>query len=277
MILFPPCKINLGLRIGEKRADGYHNLETLFYPVPLTDVLEITDGNANEFGAVLQTYGLEVPGDLNQNLILKAYQLINNDYPLAPVTFALLKQIPMGAGLGGGSSDGAYAIRLINAHFGLNLSINQQCNYAAMLGSDCAFFIYDKPCIGLGRGEILKPIDLSLKGYWIVLVNPEIHISTAAAFAGLKLNMIEKKEMLSIEEALAQDVEKWKYLLENDFEKSVFETHPILKEIKETFYLKGASYAAMSGSGSTLFGLFKEKPKLDGLFQNFFYREFLLD
>jgi 4-diphosphocytidyl-2-C-methyl-D-erythritol kinase len=276
MILFPPCKINLGLRVGKKRADGYHNLETLFYPIPLTDALEIVSGNENQTGAVLQTYGLEVPGDTNQNLILKAYQLIAKDYNLGPVTFALLKQIPMGAGLGGGSSDGAFAIRLINAHFGLNLSIEKQCNYAAMLGSDCAFFIYDKPCIGLGRGEILKPIDFSLRGYWIVLINPEIHVSTAAAFAGLKHNTIEKEDVISIEEVLVQNVEKWKYLLENDFEKSVFEIHPILKEIKDILYLKGASYAAMSGSGSTLFGLFKEKPKLDGLFQTYFYREFLL-
>lgn len=276
MILFPPCKINLGLRVGEKRADGYHNLETLFYPIPLTDVLEIISGNIHQKGAELITYGLEIPGNSNQNLILKAYDLINRDYPLAPVTFALLKQIPMGAGLGGGSSDGAYAIRLINAHFGLNLSVSQQCAYASKLGSDCAFFIYDTPCIGLGRGEILKPVDFSIKGYWIALVNPGIHVNTAAAFAGLKRTKDENPSKSFLEEILVQDPKNWKNFLENDFEKSVFELHPILKDLKELLFIKGASYAAMSGSGSTLFGLFDKKPQLETFFQNYYYKELQL-
>ncbi len=272
MITFPPCKINLGLQVLYKREDGYHALQTVFYPIPLNDVLELQEGNEHGVGATLTTHGLMVPGDQKNNLILKAYELLANDFSLAPVHFELIKNIPMGAGLGGGSSDGASALLLLNKYFGLNLPDEKLRDYALQLGSDCPFFIYQKPCLGEGRGEILSPIALDLKGYWLALVKPEIHVSTALAFKGLQLSENTRKVAL-VQTEIQKDKMKWKDALLNDFEDSVFNMHPILKDIKVSLYQSGAFYASMSGSGATVFGLFKEKPSLSAAFIDHFYFE----
>jgi len=276
MITFPPCKINLGLQVLQKRSDGYHDLQTLFYPVPLMDALELKKGNTKEFGIEMLTYGIPVPGDTSQNLIVKAYELLQKDFELAPVTFCLLKNIPMGAGLGGGSSDGAYALKMLNDHFGLNLSHTSLLNYALQLGSDCPFFMMNQACLGEGRGEILHPNDVSLKHYWIALVKPNVHISTAAAFGGL--NLIKGQVKIgSVQTEINKNIESWRSGLKNDFEPSVFAAHPILSEIKQSLYDCGAIYASMSGSGATIYGLFEKAPQLKAKFKEHFYFESLLN
>jgi 4-diphosphocytidyl-2-C-methyl-D-erythritol kinase len=272
MIIFPSCKINLGLKILRKRPDGFHDLATLFYPIPLCDALEVALGNdINNLGAAILNNGLTIDGDTENNLVYKAYKLLQHDYFLPPLTFCLLKNIPMGAGLGGGSSDGAFAIRLLDAYFNLEIPKTKQLAYAAELGSDCSFFIQDLPCIGSGRGEILEPFDLSLKNYWIAIVKPDIHISTAEAFKGIVPE--EFQSGLSLTQILSQPIESWKNSLFNDFEKSIFPNHPKLQKIKEDLYQSGAVYAAMSGSGAAIFGLFLAEPNLKSHFKDYFYWE----
>ncbi len=279
MIVFPNCKINLGLHIIRKREDNYHDLETVFYPVPLCDALELRDAEASQTKHVnLISEGLPVQGDAKENLVSKAYQLLQKDYALPYLQFALLKNIPMGAGLGGGSSDGAFALNLLNAYLDLNLGEEKLLHYAAQLGSDCAFFINNKPCLGSGRGEILKPIDLSLKGYWIVIIKPEIHISTAEAFATIDVNKHQNQwEENSIKNIIKLDPSNWKDRLCNDFEDSIFPKHPLLATIKNSLYQAGAIYASMSGSGSSIFGLFRFEPRLKESYREYFYFEGLLD
>lgn len=272
MISFPPCKINLGLRVLYKRDDGYHALQTVFYPIPLNDVLELQEGNALGYGATLKTHGLTVPGDTKNNLILKAYDLLAAHFKLPPVHFELVKNIPMGAGLGGGSSDGAHALMLLNNYFGLNLSEDALKAFALQLGSDCPFFIIQKPCLGEGRGEILTPLSISLKGYWLALVKPDIHVSTALAFSGLQLSE-NTRNAASVQTDILKDKTLWKDLLLNDFEESVFKLHPILKEIKLSLYENGAFYASMSGSGATVFGLYEKQPSLRDFYKDHFYFE----
>lgn len=248
MLAFPPCKINLGLHVIRKREDGYHELDTCFFPVPWTDILEVVPAATTTFTST----GFEIAGDPNTNLCLKAYTLLQKEYNLAPVAIHLHKNIPMGAGLGGGSSDGAHMLRLLNAVFALNLSTEKLMHYAAQLGSDCAFFIQDKPMRGTGRGEILAPLHVTLAGKYIVLIKPDVHVSTAEAYRGVNPH----KPALSIPEIISNPISEWKNLLVNDFEQSVFNAHPRLQEIKKLLYERGAIYAAMSGSGSTLFGIF---------------------
>lgn len=275
MIVFPNCKINLGLHILNKRPDGYHNLDTLFYPVPLCDSLELVEHKEGKHtGAQITLEGIPVEGDQKNNLVLKAYDLLKADFDLPALDFCLLKNIPMGAGLGGGSSDGAFAIQLLNQYFKLHISIEKQVYYAAQLGSDCAFFIYNSACIGSSRGEILEPIPFSLKGYYIALVKPPIHIGTAEAFSKItpRDSMLNQTNS-SIKEIIQLPIKEWATMLVNDFEGSVFPNHPVLVQTKEKLYQLGAEYAAMSGSGSTLFGLFKEEPKLKKHFSEFFYFE----
>lgn len=252
MISFPNAKINLGLHITSKRKDGYHEIETCMYPVPLCDALEmIIDRNPN-----WNSTGLHIPGDSKDNLILKAEKLLRKDFPGLPnLNIHLHKNIPMGAGLGGGSADGAFALRLMNNLFDLHLDNFFLEEYAAQLGSDCPFFIENAPAIARGRGELLEPITLSLKGVHLVLINPGIHVGTKEAYAGV----IPTPPKVKLEEVLA-DRSRWKTELVNDFEPSVFETFPEIREIKEKMYSSGAFYAAMSGSGSSVFGLFPEKP-----------------
>jgi 4-diphosphocytidyl-2-C-methyl-D-erythritol kinase len=253
MILFPPAKINLGLRILRKRSDGYHDLDTCFYLIGLTDVLEILP--AAEMS--LNVTGIVPPGNPDDNLCVKAWHLLKADFPSLPTVYMHLhKNIPTGAGLGGGSADGAYALRGLNEKFKLGLSREQLIEYAVQLGSDCPFFIHDTPCIGSGRGELLQPIDLSLKSYHILLINPGIHISTKEAFAGT--TPIEDRK--PIREIIAQPIESWQEELMNDFESSIFPNHPEIARIKQQLIDAGAVYASMSGSGSTVYGIFKGEP-----------------
>jgi 4-diphosphocytidyl-2-C-methyl-D-erythritol kinase len=257
LIFFPNCKINLGLYITRKRTDGFHDLETIFYPVQFNDALEVVhhpDANDIEFSSS----GIGIPGDPSSNLCVKAYYLLKNDYPSLPgVKMHLHKTIPMGAGLGGGSSDGAFALKLLNEKFNLGISIEKMIGYALSLGSDCPFFIVNKPCIAKGRGEILSMIDLDLSEYFILVVNPAIHVSTAMAFSHIQPSL----PAVPIEDQVALPIDQWRSNLRNQFEAPVFKLYPELSEIKETLYNGGAVYASMSGSGSSIYGLFKEEPK----------------
>lgn len=260
MIVFPNCKINLGLTVIRKRNDGYHDLETVFYPVPLTEVLEVIPASAEE-GVTLFTTGLPVGGDRNNNLCVKAYRLLKNDFPHLPAVHLYLhKAIPVGAGLGGGSADGAFALKLLNQQYKLGLTPGQLADYALQLGSDCPFFILNKPCYATGRGEIMEEIPVDLSGYAMLLVNPGIHIDTAWAFNALSSVKAAQPpaERQPIKDSIAQPVNAWKAALVNDFEAPVFRRHPLLRQLKERLYRQGALYAGMSGSGSTVFGLFEK-------------------
>ena len=270
MISFPPCKINLGLNILAKRADGYHEIETCFYPVPWTDILEVIPSGSLTFSAS----GITIPGNEEDNLCLKAYHLLREKFDLPPVAIHLHKILPTGAGLGGGSADAAHTLRLLNTLFNLHLSVNQLREFAARLGSDCAFFIDDKPMLGRGRGELLEDIQVSLKGKCIVLVNPGIHVSTASAYSGVKPALHKKSVADVIHGGISPS---WQTELINDFEETVFKTHPAIQLIKEKLYSHGAFYASMSGSGSTVFGLFDEPVSLNENFQGMMYWSGLLD
>ncbi|HEX5169954.1 MAG TPA: 4-(cytidine 5'-diphospho)-2-C-methyl-D-erythritol kinase [Cyclobacteriaceae bacterium] len=248
MVSFPPCKINLGLNVIRKRSDGYHDIETCFYPVPWNDVLEVIKSESFQF----TTSGILVPGSAADNLCIKAYHTLGNDFKLDPIKIHLHKIIPMGAGLGGGSSDAAHTLLLLNEVFDLKLSPSDLQQYAARIGSDCSFFIRDLPMIGSGRGEVLRPTSVNLKGKFIVIVKPDIHVSTAEAYAGIKPGTPD----VSLTSVVGLPVREWKDKLVNDFEKTVFDKHPIVGEIKESLYNAGALYSSMSGSGSSVFGIF---------------------
>ena len=249
MIQFPNCKITLGLSILAKRADGYHELETVFYPIAVSDALEILPSD----NLTLTQTGIAVPGEPTQNLCLKAYHLLKKDFPQLPaVQMHLHKNIPMGAGLGGGSSDGTAALMILNQQFTLGLNDQQLIAYASQLGSDCPFFVYNKACHATGRGEVLTPIQLDLSNYQFLLVHPGVHIATAWAFQ--QLNPHIKSE--SIQAIIEKPITDWKNYLINDFEAPVFKAEPTLSVIKDQLYQLGAIYASMSGSGSSLFGIF---------------------
>lgn len=254
MITFPNAKINLGLHITEKRPDGYHNLETVFYPIPLDDALEIHLLNSpSNCKYALHLSGIEVTGKVEDNLVVKAYLLLDKDFQLPPIDIHLFKHIPSGAGLGGGSADAACMLKLLNERFSLNLTVEQLERYAATLGADCAFFIQNKPTFAEGIGNIFSPIPLSLTGYQLVVVKPDIFVSTREAFSQIKPHRPE----YSLRESLSHPIEEWKESVVNDFEASVFPQYPAIKEIKKELYRQGAAYASMSGSGSSVFGLFK--------------------
>lgn len=254
MITFPNAKINLGLHITEKRLDGYHNLETVFYPIPLDDALEVHLLNApSNCKYALHLSGIGVAGKVEDNLVVKAYLLLDQDFQLPPVDIHLFKHIPSGAGLGGGSADAACMLKLLNERFSLNLTVEQLETYAATLGADCAFFIRNKPTFAKGIGNSFSPIPLSLSGYQLVVIKPDIFVSTREAFSQIKPHYPE----YSLRESLSRPIEEWKELVVNDFETSVFPQYPTIKEIKEELYRQGAAYASMSGSGSAVFGLFK--------------------
>jgi 4-diphosphocytidyl-2-C-methyl-D-erythritol kinase len=263
MVTFPLAKINLGLRVTSKRPDGYHNLDTVFYPLPLCDVLEIIPQQKKVNEEILfTTSGKEVPGNASNNLCVKAYFLWKKEYPsLPPLHVHLHKNIPMGAGMGGGSSDAAFMLTMMNQKFKLGLDIEQLTSFALSLGSDCPFFITHKPVHATGRGEIMNPIDCDLSKKCIVLVSPGIHISTADAFGNIEITSTGP----SCAELVLQPVEEWKLLLKNDFEKTVFPLYPVLAQIKTTLYEMGAQYASMTGSGSTIFGIFSTPPNMEPL------------
>jgi len=271
MVVFPNCKINLGLRILRKRSDGYHDLETVFYPLAIKDVLEIIRAPEPGFTA----YGIPIPGDPQNNLCGKAWQLLKKDFPtLPPVSIHLYKHIPIGAGLGGGSSDGAFTLLLLNKQFNLGLTDPQLLNYAAQLGSDCPFFILNTPSLGGGRGEQLQPIPVDLKEYDILLIDPKVHVSTAQAFSLSTPG--DKGQKISI--VIRQPVSTWRKDLINDFEEPVFRLHPQLRDIKTLLYEKAAVYASLTGSGSSLFGIFKKGaiPTLDANSLPFHFEKFEL-
>ena len=271
MIVFPNCKINLGLHILRKRADEYHDLETVFYPVRFTDILElIPDRSTNDQPVTYSQSGLEIQGNPLDNLCVKAYQLLKKDYPaLPPVKMHLHKVIPTGAGLGGGSADAAFSLQLLNDYFKLELSTDQLLHYALSLGSDCPFFILNKPAYATGRGELLKPVSVDLTGYTLVIINPGIHVPTAKAFAGIRPALPEK----SLKEIFAQPVSSWAEELVNDFEKPIFYQYPEIAAIKDELYRAGAVYASMSGSGSTVYGLFTDgKPLILNLPPDYFIK-----
>ena len=274
MVVFPNCKINLGLHILNKREDGYHNIETAFYPVPLKDALEIIP-SGNTDAIQFTSSGLTISEDAATNLCSKAYHLLKKDFPNLPtVKIHLHKVIPMGAGLGGGSSDAAFTLQLLNNWFKLNMSTTQLIDYSLQLGSDCPFFILNEPCIGSGRGEILEKIELDLSAYQLMLIKPGIHVNTAEAFGYLRMQKINHYSV-SLKNIIAQPVNEWEQLLTNDFEASLFNKYPLIKEIKETLYTMGASYAAMSGSGSTVYGLFEKKLKPSTNFDPHFFVQLL--
>ncbi len=252
MIAFPNAKINLGLQIVERRPDGYHNLETIFYPIPVEDALEFCVRAGMPTKCHLNVSGIQVEGDNDDNLVCRAYRLLDEQYDLPPVDIFLHKHIPTGAGLGGGSSDAAFMLRLLNNTFELGLTIEQLEAYAAVLGADCAFFIQNRPTFAHGIGNLFRPVQLSLNGYQLWLVKPDIFVSTREAFA----QITPRRPEVSLEELVKQPISCWLEAMVNDFEASVFPQHPELKAIKERLYAHGALYAAMSGSGSSLFGIF---------------------
>lgn len=256
MVFFPNCKINLGLNIIGKRADGYHAIETLFYPIAVTDVLEAVRGA--EEGIRFRSTGLAIAGNTSDNLCVKAYHLLQKDFPdLLPVQMHLHKAIPTGAGLGGGSANGAFALKLLNKMGNLALSTEQLMGYALQLGSDCPFFILNQPCFATGRGEIMEPVTLDLSAYRFVIVHPGIHISTAAAFARIHPAQPAK----SVREIVQQPVATWKNELVNDFEEAVFASQPVIASLKQELYQQGALYASMTGSGSAVYGIFHKESR----------------
>lgn len=253
MISFPNAKINLGLNILAKREDGYHNLESCFYPIPWCDSLEIIEAETFAFNS----YGLEIPGDASDNLCVKAYELIRSEFNIPPVEIHLLKSIPMGSGLGGGSADGSFTLKLINELFELGLSIAKLEEYALKLGSDCPYFIQNKPTIASGRGEVFQACSVDLSGLFLAIHNPGVHISTKEAFSGIQPANPE----VSISVIAERSINEWRELLVNDFETSIFSKHPEVRNIKEAMYSEGALYSSMTGTGSTVYGIFKTLPE----------------
>jgi 4-diphosphocytidyl-2-C-methyl-D-erythritol kinase len=271
LIVYPNCKINLGLHIASNRPDGFHNIETVFYPINFKDVLEILPTTSEQTNLQFSSSGIIIDGDTSNNLCVRAYQLLKKDFPfLPPIQMHLHKLIPLGAGLGGGSANAAFTLQLLNQQFFLQLSNQTLINYASELGSDCAFFMVNEPCFATGRGEILTPLLINLSAYQLIIINPNIHINTAWAFKQLTILPSQK----SISQIIQQPIATWKDELKNDFEEVVFPHHPIIKNIKETLYSGGALYASMSGTGSTVFGVFEKKSILPNFNQeNFFVKK----
>lgn len=273
MISFPNAKINIGLNVVSVRPDGYHDIETVFYPVNVQDVLEINVkhaiksnfpilGKMTEKGRYYEDEccsitlkGNQLPGNPADNLVVRAYRMLAEDFVLPPIDIMLYKHIPSGAGLGGGSSDCAHIIMLLNRRFGLRMTSSCMQRYAARLGADCAFFIVNRPVIATGIGDVMTPVPLSLKGYTVLLVKPDIEVSTKEAYS----LVVPQRPQTALQDAVKRPVAEWKDIIVNDFEKSIFALHPEIGELKSRLYDAGAVYAAMSGSGSTVYGLF-EKP-----------------
>ncbi len=257
MIVFPNAKINIGLNIVKRRYDGYHNLETVFYPIKINDALEVVVSDKLRF----TSSGNSIPGNPADNLCLKAYHLIKKDFDLPPVNIHLHKNIPIGAGLGGGSADAGFFIKALNEVCQLGLSVETMQNYARQLGADCAFFIDNKPVFAFEKGDQFEPIELNLDAYHIILVMPPIHVSTTEAYSGVHPKPITHDLKIT----LKLPAEQWKGLVKNDFENSVFQHHPQILSVKEALYKAGAIYASMSGSGASVFGIFSKKLDLQEL------------
>lgn len=272
MIVYPNAKINIGLNVVEKRPDGYHNLETVFYPINLQDVIEIKEieNDIPECGYRLKVLGTVFDGSPDDNLVIRAFKMLKADYDLPPVSIGLYKHIPTGAGLGGGSSDAAFTIKTLNERFHLGLSNEKMEEYSARLGADCAFFIQNKPVFATGIGNIFHPIDINLQYKQLVLVKPDIFVSTKDAYAKVNVHRPDK----SLPELLSQPIETWKDTVVNDFEESVFSKFPEIAAIKDKMYDLGAVYASMSGSGSSVFGIFDDPvDNVDEEFSGMFCRQ----
>lgn len=275
MITFPNAKINLGLNIVERRPDGYHNLETIFYPIKLQDALEVNRLEHAEVPYKLRVSGANLHGSPEDNLVVKALNLLRQHHSgILSVDIHLFKHIPTEAGLGGGSADCAFMIKLLNEKFRLGLSVKEMEQYAAQLGADCPFFIQNQPVFASGTGNIFEPIELTLKGYHLVLVKPDTPISTKEAFS----NIHPKHPEVSLKEIATQPIENWKGLMKNDFEESIFPCHPEIAAIKDKLYDLGAVYASMTGSGSAVYGIFKQPVEnVDEKFSGYFCRQREMD
>lgn len=251
MIKFPNAKINLGLNIVNRREDGYHDIETVFYPIALQDVVEIVPAKGNE--STLTVYGRVINCPTEKNLVMKAYRSLEKDYNLPPIDIYLQKNIPDGAGLGGGSSDAASTLLILNEMFNLNISKEELAKRAAKLGADCAFFIYNSPMMATGIGDVLSPIEVNLHGKTLLLIKPDVSVPTAEAYS----KVTPKHSEIDLATSLNTPINKWSVIIKNDFETSVFSAHPELANIKQTLYDTGAEYASMSGSGSSIFGIYE--------------------
>ena len=264
MITFPNAKINIGLNITKKRTDGFHNIETVFYPIGLSDILEINESNDelkfSNTGLIIEN------GNLESNLCYKAYEILRKDFSIPEINIHLHKIIPFGSGLGGGSSNASFTLKSINSIFKLNLTEDVLLKYAEQIGSDCPIFIHNKPAYAVEKGNTLTPITLNFNGYYLILVHPGIHINTGIAYS--KSNPHKPEENLL--DLIKLPIEDWKGKIKNDFEDVIFKSHPEIKEIKEKLYDSGAIYASMSGSGSSVYGIFKSDIKIENLFGNYF-------
>lgn len=274
MITFPHAKINIGLQVTERRPDGYHNLDTVFYPIPVCDALEVIVAEGANYDCRLHISGIEIAGDPDANLVVRAYRLLAADYTLPSVDIYLHKHIPTGAGLGGGSADASFMLRLLNEMF--NLGISTECLevYATQLGADCPFFITGKPVYATGIGNEFHPIDLSLKGLHLVIVKPDVFVSTKEAYSMVR----PEKPEVTLDAKIVRSIAEWRDSISNDFEKGIFTLHPELNDIKDKLYEIGARYAAMSGSGSALYGIFDEPVEgVEQLFEGCFCEQYPLD
>jgi 4-diphosphocytidyl-2-C-methyl-D-erythritol kinase len=257
MITFPSAKINIGLNITSRRPDGYHNLETIFYPIKIKDGLEVIESPVMSF----ETSGIAIPGHANENLCLQAYDLLRKDFDLPNIKIHLHKKIPIGAGLGGGSADAAFFIKLINQKFKLDLSTEKMQNYCRKLGADCAFFIENKPVFAFGKGDEFESINLDLSDYFMALVMPPVHVSTGEAYRGVQ----PKKTQQSVKELIKLPIEEWQGKITNDFESHILKNHPTIRGVKTSLIETGALFALMSGSGASVYGIFKEATDLSFL------------
>ena len=265
MICFPNAKINLGLNIVSQRNDGFHNLETIFYPINLKDGLEIINSESQEQYQFFQT-GIKIDGDPSTNIVIKALELVKNHSKIniPNIDIHLLKKIPTGAGLGGGSSDAAFMLKLLNEAYNLGIPNNELIELALQIGADCPFFLYNKPAFASGIGNQLEPIDLDLSGMYLLIVKPDVFISTKEAYSMVS----PKSPTLSLKEIVTRPLYEWKELMKNDFEDPIFKKYPQICKIKQQLYDLGATYASMSGSGSSLYGIFNVKPDFQNLFNN---------
>lgn len=261
MIVFSNAKINLGLKVLDKRDDGYHNIETCYYPVPYSDIVEIIPSSVVGF----TQSGIPIPGNAGDNLCLKAYEQLKKTHELPPASFHLHKMVPIGAGLGGGSSNAAHCLMVLNQMFNLGISESELEKKAAQIGSDCPFFVRSKPVIGLGKGDHFVPIELDLSGYHLVIVTPPIHISSSLAYSLVKP---QPRSTQLATELTKHKIEDWRNLIFNDFEKSIFSAHPYIADLKLHLYKLGAQFCLLSGSGSSVFGIFEAEPDLRRLGNN---------
>ena len=258
MKVYPNAKLNIGLNIVERRPDGYHNIETIFYPIGLHDTIEMEITEGSDVPCMLQIDGNPIEGEVEDNLVVKAYRIIAKDFTLPHVSIRLDKRVPTGAGLGGGSADAAYTLRLLNDCCHLGLTTDQLEDYAVRLGADCPFFIRNIPVFATGIGNVFSPVSLSLRGKYLVLVKPDVFVSTRDAYAAVK----PQRPSTSLPQLTAMPIDQWRDRVVNDFEASVFPKFPEIKAIKDRLYDLGAVYASMSGSGSSVFGIFNEEPQL---------------